>query len=93
MRNRRMEAEGSWQPTARTAVPGPAHPRLSRGTLPTLRVNLPVLRCPGTRFISRSGWTGLCPIRLQRNAMAWTTPTLVEICIGLEINGYLPAEF
>jgi len=25
--------------------------------------------------------------------MAWMTPTLVEICIGLEINGYLPAEF
>jgi len=25
--------------------------------------------------------------------MAWNTPTLVEICIGLEINGYLPAEF
>ena len=25
--------------------------------------------------------------------IAWTTPTLVEICIGLEINGYLPAEF
>jgi len=25
--------------------------------------------------------------------MAWTTLTLVEICIGLEINGYLPAEF
>jgi coenzyme PQQ precursor peptide PqqA len=24
--------------------------------------------------------------------MAWSTPTLVEICIGLEINGYLPAE-
>ena len=24
---------------------------------------------------------------------AWTTPTLVEICVGLEINGYLPAEF
>jgi coenzyme PQQ precursor peptide PqqA len=21
--------------------------------------------------------------------MAWTAPTLVEICIGLEINGYL----
>jgi coenzyme PQQ precursor peptide PqqA len=36
-------------------------------------------------------------VREQRaaevNAMAWTTPTLVEICIGLEINGYLPAEF
>ena len=26
------------------------------------------------------------------NDMAWTTPTIVEICIGLEINGYLPAE-
>jgi coenzyme PQQ precursor peptide PqqA len=25
--------------------------------------------------------------------MAWTTPVLVEICVGLEINGYLPAEF
>jgi len=24
--------------------------------------------------------------------MYWSTPTLVEICIGLEINGYLPAE-
>jgi coenzyme PQQ precursor peptide PqqA len=26
-------------------------------------------------------------------AMTWTAPTLLEICIGLEINGYLPAEF
>jgi len=25
--------------------------------------------------------------------MVWITPTLEEICIGLEINGYLPAEF
>ena len=24
--------------------------------------------------------------------MTWTTPVLVEICIGLEINGYLPAD-
>jgi coenzyme PQQ precursor peptide PqqA len=29
----------------------------------------------------------------RKNIMAWTTPTLVEVCIGLEINGYLPAEF
>ena len=35
-----------------------------------------------------------CPSRrLMEEAMAWTTPILVEICIGLEINGYLPAEF
>jgi coenzyme PQQ precursor peptide PqqA len=33
--------------------------------------------------------TAIC----RGHAMAWTTPTLVEICIGLEINGYLPAEF
>jgi len=25
--------------------------------------------------------------------MTWTTPSLVEICIGLEINDYFPAEF
>jgi hypothetical protein len=31
--------------------------------------------------------------KVKRNmTMAWTTPTLVEICIGLEIIGYLPAE-
>jgi coenzyme PQQ precursor peptide PqqA len=29
----------------------------------------------------------------QEHEEEWTTPTLVEICIGLEINGYLPAEF
>ena len=32
-------------------------------------------------------------MRSKGIAMAWTTPVLVEICIGLEINGYLPAEF
>src|SRR5438132_8894831 len=26
----------------------------------------------------------------KETTMAWTTPTLVEICLGLEINGYLP---
>ncbi|MBV8457441.1 MAG: pyrroloquinoline quinone precursor peptide PqqA [Acetobacteraceae bacterium] len=25
-------------------------------------------------------------------AMAWTRPKLREVCIGMEINGYLPAE-
>jgi hypothetical protein len=29
----------------------------------------------------------------MESIMAWTTPILVEICIDLEINGYLPAEF
>jgi coenzyme PQQ precursor peptide PqqA len=31
--------------------------------------------------------------RNPERTMAWTTPVVVEICIGLEINGYLPAEF
>jgi hypothetical protein len=31
--------------------------------------------------------------RTSECAMPWTSPILVEICIGLEINGYLPAEF
>jgi coenzyme PQQ precursor peptide PqqA len=31
--------------------------------------------------------------KVQREEiMAWTTPVLVEICIGLEINGYMPAD-
>jgi coenzyme PQQ precursor peptide PqqA len=31
-------------------------------------------------------------VHYRRIRMTWTTPTLIEICIGLEINGYLPAE-
>jgi coenzyme PQQ precursor peptide PqqA len=37
-------------------------------------------------IVARSG-------HVKEESMAWTTPTLVEICVGLEINGYLPAEF
>lgn len=38
---------------------------------------------------------GGCILRKRKEGtlMSWTTPTLVEVCIGLEINGYLPAEF
>jgi coenzyme PQQ precursor peptide PqqA len=43
---------------------------------------------PGTGWQSKANAK-----KCKRNmTMAWTTPTLVEICIGLEINGYLPAE-
>jgi coenzyme PQQ precursor peptide PqqA len=28
----------------------------------------------------------------KEDTMAWTTPVLVEICVGLEINGYMPAD-
>jgi coenzyme PQQ precursor peptide PqqA len=57
-------------------------------------------RSPGMLPGSRARDCAEAPIRViigearrRRCAMAWTTPTLVEICIGLEINGYLPAEF
>jgi coenzyme PQQ precursor peptide PqqA len=30
---------------------------------------------------------------MEEMIMTWTTPTIDEICIGLEINGYLPPEF
>jgi coenzyme PQQ precursor peptide PqqA len=32
------------------------------------------------------------PEHPKEETMAWTTPVLVEICIGLEINGYMPAD-
>jgi coenzyme PQQ precursor peptide PqqA len=35
----------------------------------------------------------MCRPTMKERIMSWTTPVLVEICIGLEINGYLPAEF
>jgi coenzyme PQQ precursor peptide PqqA len=58
---------------------GPESP-LSRGSEP----NYPMVRC-----LDALG----ARIKQKHTTMAWTTPTLVEICIGLEINGYLPAEF
>ncbi|WP_425532059.1 pyrroloquinoline quinone precursor peptide PqqA [Ancylobacter crimeensis] len=25
--------------------------------------------------------------------MAWTTPCIVEVCVGMEVNAYMPADF
>ncbi|QEL12725.1 pyrroloquinoline quinone precursor peptide PqqA [Kushneria phosphatilytica] len=25
--------------------------------------------------------------------MSWTTPEVKEVCVGMEVNDYLPAEF
>ena len=35
----------------------------------------------------------MATIAASKPSCLWAAPTLVEICIGLEINGYLPAEF
>jgi len=45
----------------------------------------------GAAIISRIPHETNAPER--KMIMVWTTPTIIEICIGLEINGYLPAEF
>jgi coenzyme PQQ precursor peptide PqqA len=49
-------------------------------------------RKEGFRLAGRNANFNLTTNR-EETIMAWTTPTLVEICVGLEINGYLPAEF
>jgi hypothetical protein len=38
-------------------------------------------------------WTSVAGGTDKGTTMTWTTPILVEICLGLENNGYLPAEF
>ncbi|WP_374114579.1 pyrroloquinoline quinone precursor peptide PqqA [Ancylobacter mangrovi] len=25
--------------------------------------------------------------------MAWNTPRIVEVCVGMEVNAYMPADF
>ena len=63
-------------------------------TAGTPRTRLAPDRNPNYPCIERAAGVGRPATTFRRgNAMAWTTPTLVEICIGLEINGYLPAEF
>jgi coenzyme PQQ precursor peptide PqqA len=44
-----------------------------------------------TTFCARAVFSGRAVE--EEMIMAWTTPSLIEICIGLEINGYLPAQF
>jgi len=43
----------------------------------------------------QGGWISCLLIWLptEESSMIWTTPKLEEICIGMEINGYFPAEF
>lgn len=39
-------------------------------------------------------WPSLDDGREQEETiMAWNKPKLVEVCVGLEINGYLPSEY
>jgi coenzyme PQQ precursor peptide PqqA len=72
---------------------GASHPTVRRGNYIRDRT-FPTRELPGTLVFTIIVMLALsCITRTGRMIMAWTTPTLVEICIGLEINGYLPAEF
>ena len=51
------------------------------------------MRPKGTCGIERSRFIIIQQGTKREEIMAWTTPVLVEICVGLEINGYLPPEF
>jgi coenzyme PQQ precursor peptide PqqA len=86
-----MPEKGAWQsapaglPPTRP-LPGRTDP-LSKGLLQS---TICLLEAARSVFLDGSL---AYEIRKKETTMAWTTPTLVEICIGLEINGYLPAEF
>jgi coenzyme PQQ precursor peptide PqqA len=60
------------------------------GNLPKAsQANLCFLMAPGSQLIGGD----LSPSNMEGNTpMSWTTPTLIEVCIGLEINGYMPAD-
>jgi coenzyme PQQ precursor peptide PqqA len=82
---RTVEIRKAWRPEL----------RIRRSDLPHEGIALPLAEALYWRRIG-------CKISMWRRwitdyrgelPMTWTTPTLVEICIGLEINGYLPAEF
>lgn len=75
----------------REANPDPHSRQMIRGALAT-RVYDADDRKEGFRLAGRNVNFELMTNR-EETIMAWTTPTLVEICVGLEINGYLPAEF
>jgi len=32
-------------------------------------------------------------ISLEEAKMTWTTPCIVEVCVGMEVNAYFPADF
>src|SRR5262245_23381210 len=68
---------------AAASRPKRSSPTYLRGT--RVRIALAGTRLYGCHHRSRQ--------KRGASIMVWSTPTLVEICVGVEINGYLPAEF
>jgi coenzyme PQQ precursor peptide PqqA len=58
---------------------------------PTLTMHIVA---PDKRLVAR--YQPLCNVlscfHRKETAMKWTTPKVTEVCIGMEINDYMPAE-
>jgi coenzyme PQQ precursor peptide PqqA len=62
--------------------------RWAKAKLPPHRNRLP----QGKVFGFAKSWYRVGPIIRQESLMKWTTPKVVEICVGMEINCYACAE-
>lgn len=47
------------------------------------------------RIVGAKGAIGLLSVALNfgRDTMAWNKPVITEVCVAMEINGYMPIEF
>lgn len=48
-----------------------------------------------SRIVGAKGAIGLPSVALNfgRDTMAWNKPVITEVCVAMEINGYMPIEF
>jgi coenzyme PQQ precursor peptide PqqA len=48
-----------------------------------------------SRIVGAKGAIGLLSVALNfgRDTMAWNKPVITEVCVAMEINGYMPIEF
>ncbi len=81
---------------SRSAIPPadpPDHSRAGGNTPTPVRGSVALDFGPPRPYLPGQARTSASARPGERNtAMAWTRPTIREICIGMEINGYLPAE-
>jgi hypothetical protein len=72
-------------------------PHLINSSRPALAVRFATLRlaarCASLPLSKKPSGPQQGRFQGEDMTMAWTSPTLVEIYVGLEINGYLPAEY
>ena len=48
-----------------------------------------------SRIVGAKGAIDLLSVALNfgRDKMAWNKPVITEVCVAMEINGYMPIEF